>query len=483
MAQTDPAHDVNMSRSPIADTQGRVSALASLFFSPNRSGISLFWRTFFLLAALITGSVLAWLQTLKALEFEPRAWHTARQVSSLVNITRAALNTARDVDRPALVKTLTEQESLWVQPRTPIDEISPPPADALGQLVLSELRRRNSPSTVIAEKVNGRPGFWVSIDIGGHPHWLRIDPQRMQPEGASVGWSWLAWLLLALSLSLAGAALLARLINQPIRQLWLAASRVREGDYDSSYLDETAATNEIREVNIGFNRMASRLAKIDQDRAIMLAGISHDLRTPLARLRLETELCVKDDLARAHMANDIEQLDRTIDKFLEYARPVPTQFKTVNLHHVVEGCLYALSNPSDMQVTVDMDTDLHVHGDGTELARVISNLLENARRYGKNEVTGVAQVEISARRRDHWVVIRVRDRGPGVAPDHLPKLTQAFFRGDAARTSAVGAGLGLSIVEKTIQRMGGTVSLSSPSSGGLAVILRLNKADPAKHTP
>jgi two-component system osmolarity sensor histidine kinase EnvZ len=96
---------------------------------------------------------------------------------------------------------------------------------------------------------------------------------------------------------------------------------VREGDFDASQLDEQAVTSEIREVNIGFNRMAQKLAKLEQDRAVMLAGISHDLRTPLARLRLETEMSVNDDVAREHMVADIVQLDATIDKFLDYARP------------------------------------------------------------------------------------------------------------------------------------------------------------------
>ena len=90
-------------------------------------------------------------------------------------------------------------------------------------------------------------------------------------------------------------------------------------------LDENTLTSEIREVNIGFNRMARELAKVEEDRAVMLAGISHDLRTPLARLRLEAEMSVADEEARGNMALDIDQLDAIIDKFMDYARPGETR--------------------------------------------------------------------------------------------------------------------------------------------------------------
>lgn len=447
------------------------SALAALNTTVE-PGISLFWRTFFLLAALMAGSVLAWLKTLSALEFEPRALQTAHQIVSMVNITRTVLLHTDVIEEEAVRQSLVAEEGLRIQPHLPTDVVVSNNTDALSQRILQELRTRSGPETVMSPNVNGTPGMWVSFNLRGQPYWLSIDQDRVSPNG---GHTWLIWLALALLLSLSGAAILARMINKPIKQLWLAAGRVREGDYDSSYLDEKASTNEIREVNIGFNRMASRLAKIDQERAVMLAGISHDLRTPLARLRLETEMYVSDETARAHMDNDIEQLDRTIDKFLEYARPVPSHFEPVHLNEVLEGCLYALSNPADLRVTLDLTPGLQIFGDATELARVINNLLENARRYGKTPSTGVAKVEITGRNRDHWVVLRVRDRGPGVAPEALPQLTKAFFRGDTARTSATGAGLGLSIVEKSIQRMGGTLSLSCPVSGGLAVLIRLNK--------
>ena len=113
--------------------------------------------------------------------------------------------------------------------------------------------------------------------------------------------------------------------------------------------------------------------------------------------------------------------------------------------------------------------------DEVELARVLSNLLENAGRYGKS-IDGVADIELIAVALDTRVVIEVRDRGPGVAAHQLNQLTKAFFRGDAARTSATGAGLGLAIVEKTIERMGGSLRLRNRRSGGLSARIELANA-------
>jgi two-component system osmolarity sensor histidine kinase EnvZ len=111
-----------------------------------------------------------------------------------------------------------------------------------------------------------------------------------------------------------------------------------------------------------------------------------------------------------------------------------------------------------------------------ELGRVIANLLENARRYGKSPDTGIAMVDIVAKAHDDWVLLKVRDHGQGVNPEQLSSLSKPFFRGDTARTEATGAGLGLSIVDKAIQRMGGEFELTNTASGGLAAHIKLQRA-------
>lgn len=473
MQAADSVFTNNARANPIKTDAGELETMPAPMARRKRRGLTLFWRTFLFLALLLVGSIIAWLQTYRAIESEPRAVQSAQQLASLVNLSRVALRFSDAIARVSLIKTLADEERVRITLREPGDKFELFDQDKLGELTTKELKLRLGNSTVVAASVNGEKGLWVGFSIDKDSYWLQTDESRMGPLRGS---TWLIWLVTAAALSLVGAALIARLVNRPLRELSFAASRMREGDFDASLLDETAATSEVREVNIGFNRMAEQLSKVEQDRVIMLAGISHDLRTPLARLRLETEMSVADEDARAHMAADISQLDAIIDKFLDYARPEPAVLANVSVNAVVDAATYGFNGLDDVRITLNLPSQLDVLADETELLRVISNLLENARRYGKTPETGIAMIDVAARTRDQWVFIKVRDHGMGVSDDMLPKLTRPFFRGDAARTAASGAGLGLAIVEKTIQRMGGVFGLANTTSGGLSAHIKLRRA-------
>ncbi|MBA3597006.1 MAG: HAMP domain-containing protein [Methylibium sp.] len=437
-----------------------------------RIALSLFWRTFILLAVLLGGGIFAWLQTFRALEFEPRAVQAAQQIASLVNLSRAALRYSDAISRVTLVKDMSDQEAVKIVPREAKDLFEPFEVDRFSRAVGHELRTRLGPETVVASSVNKVPGLWVGFNIETDPYWLQADPKRVEPVAGS---TYFVWTSIALLATVFGSAAIAGLINQPLKQLSFAASRIRDGEYDSR-LDEHTMTSEIREVNMGFNRMARELAKVEEDRAVMLAGISHDLRTPLARMRLETEMSVVDEEAKRYMAADIDQLDAIIDKFMDYARPGEVRLVPVHLSSIVDRESAAFRDPTQIRIESRVAIDARVMADDTELGRVFANLFENARRYGRSNDTGVAWVQVSYARTGPWVVLSVRDHGPGVAPEKLKQLTTPFFRGDAARTAATGAGLGLAIVEKAVQRMGGSFELTNASDGGLLAHIRLKKA-------
>ena len=440
--------------------------------SERKVALSLFWRTFFLLALLLCGGIFAWVQALRQLESEPRVVLAAQQIASLVNLSREGMRYADRINRVALVKAMSTSEAIRVAPREPRDKWEPFEQDSFTNRVGGEIRSRLGPGTIVARSVNGVAGLWVGFSIEADPWWLQAESARIQPLA---GGTWFVWIGIALLATVLGSVAIARLINRPLRELSFAASRIRGGEYDSR-LDEDTMTSEIREVNMGFNRMARELAKVEEDRAVMLAGISHDLRTPLARLRLEAEMSVHDLEARRFMAADIDQLDAIIDKFMDYARPGVTQLMPIHLALLIDKEAASYRDPSEIQITSQVAINLKVMADEVELGRVFANIFENARRYGRSTDTGIAVVSISSTRSGPWAICTVRDRGPGVAHEKLPQLTTPFFRGNAARTAATGAGLGLAIVEKSMQRMGGQLEIHNAPEGGLMLHLRFKRA-------
>ena len=186
-------------------------------------GLSLFWRTFFLLAILLTGGVFAWLQTLRALELEPRALQSARQTAGLVNLARAALKQADGINRVTLMKGLSAQEATRVTPREPADRWETYETDRYSRQVSQQLRLSLGPDAVVARSVNGTPGTWVGFSIDSDRYWLQAESAHATPLNGS---TWMVWTGIALAATLAASVAIASLINRPLRQLSFAASRM-----------------------------------------------------------------------------------------------------------------------------------------------------------------------------------------------------------------------------------------------------------------
>lgn len=437
--------------------------------------MSLFWRNFLLLVALLTVNALAWFQALRTLEQEPRALQSAQALASLVNLTRASLIYTDPIARVALVKTLVDEENVRIAVREPTDTHRPFAAGTLGARVAQALQDRLGPGTLVAQEVNGFDGLWIGFAIEDEKYWLLADPARL---AGVQGRTWLVWGATAVGLSLVGAVLITRLINQPLQRLARAAERVGEGDFEGARLSERLPTREIAHVNHAFNAMAERLARAEADRRLMLAGISHDLRTPLARLRLEVELGVPDADTRERMAGDIADVDAILGQFLDFARERPLQSEPLPLHEAVQRACAKYQAREGVVLDVRVPTELQARADPTALHRVLVNLMENAVRYGRG-TDGVVRIDLLGEH-DGAANVRlvVRDHGPGVDAKVLPRLTEPFFRAEQAR-STPGSGLGLAIVQRTLQRMRGQLRLELPEGGGLAAIVTLPAATPA----
>ena len=453
-----------------------------------QASLSLFWRTFMLLALLLGGGIFAWVLALQKLESEPRVALAAQQIASLVNLSREGLRYTDPINRVTLVKAMSATEAIRLTPREPTDKWQPFEQDSFTQRVGNDLRVRLGPDTIAARSVNGVAGLWVGFSIEKDPWWLRADTARIHPLRGS---TWFVWMGIALLATVIGSVAIARLINRPLRDLAQAAQRVGGGEFGVR-LDERTRTREIRAVNTGFNRMARGLAQAQTDRAVMLAGISHDLRAPLTRLGLEAELGVPDATVRHNMAGDIAQLDAIIGKFMDYAKPGVAVLQPVALAPLVDQVAAAVRQPEAIRIQVDLPANLQVLADPVELGRVFANLFENALRYARvprlptsgdgGGDGGIATVHVSSMAAGPWVVCSVRDHGPGVAAEALANLTTPFFRADVAR-AATGTGLGLAIVETGMQRMGGSVQVANAPGGGLLVDLQLlHAAQQAQHT-
>jgi two-component system osmolarity sensor histidine kinase EnvZ len=425
----------------------------------------LFWRTFFLLAFLITASLFTWVSSFRVIEREPRAQQVAAQVISIVTVTRAALTHSAPDLRRELLFDLASNEGIRIYPLEEADVVEPPPAGGIMPLIETDVKARLGAKTRFASSVNDVAGFWVSFSIDDDEYWLRLDRERIER------WSNVQWLGLASStlvLSLLGAVFISRLINQPLARMTSATREVAKGRFPSP-LPERGPT-EIREANRSFNQMVADLNRVESDRAVILAGISHDLRTPLARMQLEVEMAQLSQDARDGMRSDLAQMDAIIGQFLEYAKPANSaRLESVDLSTLLHDCAREVARLPDVRVSTSIAPDVNVFGNATDLKRIVSNLLENARRYGKTPGGEQAEVNIGCETIDGQAIVEISDKGAGVPEAEIDRLLRPFTRLDTARGQANGAGLGLAIVDRIVKRHRGSLRLGNKETGGLRI--------------
>lgn len=319
--------------------------------------------------------------------------------------------------------------------------------------------------------------IFVRLQAGGEGYWIGfpLPPPRQDDVPTRA----LAWALTIAALLLATAFVFARYLARPLRELKLAVERVGRGETPPPLPE--SGTSEIAAVNRGFNAMAASLRQSERDRALLLAGVSHDLRTPLARLRLGIELRAADDRTRAGMVADIEEMDRIINQFLDFARDETA----------------AACDPVDVAATLALcveryrraGRDVALVGGGmpvgaapvlsrikpTSLSRLVNNLIDNALAYG------APPVEVSMVAREGSIVIEVADRGAGIAAVDVERLKQPFTRASVARTrrdGAAGAGLGLAIVDRIVRLHGGSFDLLPRQGGGTIARVALKACEP-----
>jgi two-component system osmolarity sensor histidine kinase EnvZ len=430
----------------------------------------LFWRTFLLILLLFAACTAVWWPTVRTFEREPRARQIAQQVVSIVNTTRSALVYSDPERRRYLLTDLAENESIRVVPLEPSDQFVPLPDEPLVSLVTRNVRAKLGASTRLGAEVNGVPGVWVSFSIDDDAYWAFIDRDIFTGRG---GREWVAWAALAGIVSLLIAVAIAGLVNRPLAELSRAAAELGAGRTPSSLPD--LGPPEIRMVNRSFNRMVESLDRLERERAILLAGVSHDLRTPLTRLRLELEMSNLPGAVRDGMIGDLDQLDAIVRQFLDYARPLaarPAQQTDLSALALDVLSRSRIGSAPRCHVFQDIESGVRVLGHPIELGRALDNIIGNALQYGRN-AAGELELRLQVRRDGPDALVSVSDSGPGIAPEQIERLLRPFERGDTARSGSGGAGLGLAIVDRIARVHQGRLLLTAEASGGLRVELRI----------
>jgi two-component system osmolarity sensor histidine kinase EnvZ len=425
--------------------------------------------------------MLAWVQIFLTLNFEPQVHQNAQQISVLIEMTQAALRNTPLSKRADLIRNFDASIGVFLLPFRTTDHFEIFPNREVIEGKKGALVARLGANILIAQKVNGQAGLWFRFFLeDGSAYWLRTEPSMISGMSPNV---WGIGIVVSLLLSLIGAAVVARVINLPLQKLSQAAERVKRRDLQEGVciLDENVKTQEIRQVNQAFNEMTEHMFRLEKDRALILAGISHDLRTPLARLRLEAELSIDNPSAQAHAIADIAHINAILDRFVEYAqlihhRESGLSLDVVILADVLAPLLKSYGVSPDMAMTYCLeDFQVAVLADRVELERVVVNLLENARRYGRYQDQELSYVAVNLIKQPSTaqVHLEVQDQGPGVSDDVLHQLTQPFFRGDLARTAAQGTGLGLAIVARAVQTMRAQLHFANVEPHGLKASVTL----------
>lgn len=425
--------------------------------------MTLFARSFLLIALLIVASLAVWLEILRIYQREPLAVELSKQTVSTVNLTRAALINADPQRRVGLLYELSDMEGIRVYAAAAGEHLEPLPREPLLDRVAELVRTMLGERTRIAWARDGVEGFWVSFFIDEDEFWIALPRERVDPD---VAWEWIGWGALTVVLSLFAAWSIASRIARPLSDLARAARLVGRGVTPEPLAER--GPKELRTVAAAFNRMTSDLESIERERSMVLAGISHDLRTPLSRLRLALEMSGGEESIVTGMSADIEEMDQVIGQFLDFARGESERRETTDLDALVRDVVdhYTRLGKDVRLATAPAAGTVPLTRVGVR--RAIMNLVDNALRYAGEPV------EIATRRTGRHAVVEVLDRGPGIPIGEAERIKRPFTRLQASRGGQGGSGLGLAIVERVARAHGGTLELLARKGPGLLARLSLS---------
>ena len=246
--------------------------------------------------------------------------------------------------------------------------------------------------------------------------------------------------------------------TKPIVNLSKAAEKFGKGEFIKEF--RPSGAQEIRKAAYEFDRMRKRITVHLNQRSEMLSGISHDLRTPLTRLKLQLAFLKQQDIAKK-MSDDIEEMERMLNDYLEFAsRQKSEETEMINFNSLIESIVKKYEGK---QIKLSIEDNLSINARANSIRRCIINLIDNGLSYGRN-------VEVSVKKTANNLIILIDDDGPGIPVNEYQNVMKPFYRIDKSRgQNKSGVGLGLSITNDIIRSHGGNINFSKSPLNGLRV--------------
>lgn len=408
---------------------------------------TLFGRMALLIGAVLVISHFSWLAILRMDRRQQQIDYSVEQMLFQLDSIQRALDAKPPVPLPSLVEVADAAVAE--------EQAGPPQAGRPRRLVEQFTRRLPPGSEVRLEDELSTPRLWIKLPT--RSRWIAMPilfVHNPPPDNRLI-----PGVVLVVGVAIVFALFVAWQIQRPVRDMAEAAEKLSRQQAVPPLRER--GPHELRQLIERFNRMVADLFRIDQERNTMLAGIAHDLKTPLARLRLRAEM-LSDPKAAAGVTRDVESMSAIVEQFLTFAQSSESAARPVPVEKRIGELAQSLQE-QDRQVVLELTA-----GDGfrmiaTQLDRIVGNLVDNAYAYGAPPVC-VA----TARTSEGWR-LTVEDQGPGIPEEAIERVTMPFVRLDPARGGNAHSGLGLAIVDRLVRQAGGKLTISNREEGGLRV--------------
>ncbi len=428
---------------------------------PNPIPRSLLARTILVFVIALASSQVVSVLLFRHYSREPRIQLVAIGFMTQLKTIRAVLESVPVAQHQEFLKKLREEGGVRVTPPRGEDTLEPAPNVPALSVLRDRLRDEFGPQADIYQRPRPNPALppvlIVKIFVGEREFWVVFPRNRIiEPDFSG---AWLGWGVFGALLALAGAVFLVSRVTKPLRELAKAARELGQGLNPAPVAE--IGPIEVKSVAAAFNQMRDDLARVEQERATFLAGVSHDLRTPLSRLRLGIEMLPADPETRQDLEQDIEDINSVISQFMDFARDENHEKPELTDLNLIAQHAADRARRAGAEITLELGDIPPTTMRPLAMQRVIVNLIDNALKHAGTPMILRTQL------RGSQIALSVLDSGPGIPANEVERLKQPFTRLNDARSGASGAGLGLAIIDRIAKLHGGTFQLLPREGGGL----------------